>query len=160
MGERGPIGDPHGRRAQDRHKNMRLMPPPQLQPQRKKKRPQCPKELAGLARKRFRHLVKCLEENNSLEYSDQGTIVAAAIAYAEVHALKAEADALRQERQKNPNDQPLLKSLMGVVKTQIAAMRSQVEFEAKLILNPNARARKPGPKQQPAPQTKRERLLS
>jgi len=127
--------------------------------EKKNQKPPCPKILTGQARKHWRYLVKCLAEDETLEPSDQGTIMSAAIAYGEAHQLQEEANDLRELRKQNPQDPSLVKSLMNILRNQRQFLKNLVEFEAKLCLNPNARARKKtvAPTM---PRSKRERLLS
>lgn len=161
MGERGPIGDPHGRRAQDRYKNVRLLPPPAVAEGKKEtRRPPCPKVLVGQARRHWRYLVKCLEEKGRLEHGHLATIMSAAIAFGEAHELQEAGNQIREKMKKAPGDPELGRALASLNRSQRQTLKNLVEFEGKLLLNPNAEARKGKPVHQPVPMTKRERLLS
>lgn len=159
MGERGPIGDPHSRRAMERKKKLRIVTPfpstneSNSNPQNIKSKVICPKILTGQARKRWKYLIEKLQERDALDGINQGTVMSAAIAYADAYDLREDANLLKKQREENPTDPKLTKNLLDTLRALRQTMRDLSSFESRII-------RSVPDKPAPSAKSRRERLLS
>lgn len=117
--------------------------------------PPCPKLLGKIARKHWNYVIGHLQTMNTLGESDQGTIMAAAIAYGQVADIQAEIDRLAGLPELDDDNYKRLDSQRRLMNQTMNAL---VKYEAELGLNPTARTRIKLDK--PVTQTRRERLLS
>jgi P27 family predicted phage terminase small subunit len=129
----------------------------ELEPTPGKCAPPMPHGLTKPAKKHWKYLIKHLTEMGTIGESDQGAIMAAAVAYGQTCEIREELAALQAETEPVAKalNQKTISSLRRLMNQTLATM---VRFESDLGLNPTARTRIKLEK--PSPAGRLERLMS
>lgn len=127
----------------------------ELEPKPASSKPSIPKVLSPEARKHWKYILRHLEAMDTLGESDQGTIMAAAMAYGQVCDVQSQIKGLMAKDELKEDDAKALSSCRRLLVNTMSAM---VKYEADLGLNPTARTRIKLDK--PVKQDFMERLLS
>lgn len=126
----------------------------ELEPKPPASKPPCPQMLSPEARDHWKYIVKHLEAMNTLGESDQGTIMAAAMAYGQAVNIQSDINAMTGQELTDEGKKELA-SHRRLLNNTLCTM---AKFEADLGLNPTARTRIKLDK--PVKQDFMERLLS